>query len=539
MEFPFSQIQTGIQKLPRNDGTLQPVTLIRLGAALLLMLAACLIDMLPVFKTLLLILSVLVAGYDILLDLVDVVLKLDFFTAPVVLVLIILLSFLIGRGWEAALCVILYQLGLVLLGFCSRKTRQSAQEMPQDKDLQDRVSVVLNTDGADGTELGKTLQNAASPILKVMLALALLFGILMPIVTSLSVKESISRALILLVLSLPLSVVSALPLPGVVGLGYSACFGALFGNARVLEKLQSIKTVVIDKSGIFADSQPQFIGVKSEILDEDTFMEFVAHAAYYSDQPFAKAILASQDREFRLDLISDFQDIPGSGIDLKIGGNSVTLAKRELLAERGEAVPYEGKEENSVYYLMVAGKYIGKVLLAENLNKSNANLISKLKEAGVQRCVLLTEDSRNDSERLGLSLDADEVYSEFTDDTKLQYLETLDSKETMYLYANSLEKHSNAAVDLRASKKGKYADALVNPDALEQFPVCFAISRRMKEITAENAVFAFVIKAILLFLGVTGNCTLWFALFLEIAAALAAAINAIRVTKKPLVELKP
>ena len=539
MESPFSQINSYMQKLPRSSGKLDSILIARLVVAALLLAAVRFLDLLPGLKIVLLLLAVLAAGYDVILDLVDAVLNHDFFSAPAVMVLIVVLSFLISSGFEGAVCMILYQAGLILVNYAVGRTRASALEMlsRSDPDFRDRASIIIDDEQAGETDLQKEISGAASAVLKCLIVLAVVFAILMPIVTKLTVRESIRRTMIILAISLPVSALAALPLPGVVGISFATRLGVLFNHARVLEKLRQVKTAVIDKNGIFSDSQPEFLGVKTDILDNDTFMEFVAHAVYYSDQAFAKAILATQDREYRLDLISDFKDIPGFGVDLKIGGNNVTLAKRELLTERGEAIPYEGKTDNSVYYLMIAGKYIGKVLMSDNLNKQNASLISDLKKTGVEHCILLTEDSKEEGEQLGMSLNADEVYSEFTDETKLQYLESLERKDTMYLYANSLQAHSNAAVDVRVSKKGKYADALVSPSRLELFPETIRLSRRVKEIVTENVVFAFLVKAILLFLALTGNCSVWFAVFLDFAAAVATVLNAIRVTKEPLIDL--
>ena len=539
MDSPFSQINSYMQKLPRSSGKLDGLLIGRLVVSALLLAAVQFMDLLPGLKIVLMLLSVLIAGYDVLLDLVDAVLNHDFFSASAVMVMITVLSFLISTGLEGAVCMILYQLGLVLVNFATDKTRRSALEMlsRSDPDLCDRASLVIGDEKAGETDLQNEISSAATTVLKCLVLLAVAFAVIMPIATSLSVRESIRRAMIILAISLPVSVLASLPLAGIVGISFATRFGVLFNHARVLEKLRLVKTIVIDKNGIFADSQPEFIGVKTDVLDTETFMEFVAHAVYYSDQSFAKAILAAQDREYRLDLISDFKEIPGSGVDVKIGGADVTLAKRELLTERGEAVPYEGKEDNSVYYLMVAGKYIGKVLMSDHRNQQNTRLISDLKKAGVEHCILLTEDSKDEGEQLGMSLNADEVYSEFTDETKLQYLESLERQDTMYLYANSLQAHSNAAIDVRVSKKGKYADALVNPTKLELFPESFGLSRRVREICLENVLFSFVVKAVLLFLALTGNCTVWFAIFLDFVAAIATILNAIRVTKDPLIDL--
>lgn len=539
MESPFSQIKSYMQKLPRSSGKMDAILIARLIVAALLLAAVKFMDLLPGLKIVLLLLSVLIAGYDVVLDLVDAVLNHDYFSAPAVMVLIAVLSFLISTGFEGAVCMILYQAGLILVNYAIDRTKGSALEMlsRSDPDLRDRASIIIDDEQAGETELQKEISSAASMVLKCLMVLAVVFAVLMPIVSGLSVRESIRRAMIILAISLPVSVLAALPLAGIVGISFATRLGVLFNHARVLEKLRQVKTAVIDKNGIFADSQPEFLGVKTDILDNNTFMEFVAHAVYYSDQAFAKAILATQDREYRLDLISDFKDIPGFGVDVKIGGNDVTLAKRELLTERGEAIPYEGKSDNSVYYLMVAGKYIGKVLMSDNLNKQNTSLIADLKKAGVEHCILLTEDSKEEGEQLGMSLNADEVYSEFTDETKLQYLESLERKDTLYLYANSLQAHSNAAVDVRVSKKGKYADALVSPTRLELFPETIRVSKRVREITVENVIAAFIVKAILLFLALTGNCAVWFAIFIDFVAAIATILNSIRVTKEPLIDL--
>ncbi len=536
MDSPFSQINTYINKLPRSSGRLDAILIIRLIVSAALLAVALLVDILPVFRIVLTLLAAIVAGYDIFLDMIDAVAANDFLAPPIILITITVLSFFIGYEWEGVLLLILFQLGSCLVGYAVAQTHQSAQQILSrtDRDLADRASVIIETEKAEEGDQEKAIRKAAGTVLKCLIPVAVLFAVLVPIFTELSVRESIHRALIILTLTLPVSAVAALPLPGIIGLSYATRFGALFNHTSVLEKLRLIKTAVLDKSGIFSDIQPEFIGVKTELLDEDTFMEFVRHAVYYSDQPFAKAILANDDREFRLELIRDFHEIPGSGVEVNIGGADVLLAKSELLAERGVAVPYDNSNGNGVYYMIIAGKYVGKVLMSDNLNQKNARLLPDLKTAGIRKCVLLTDDSRDESETLGMTLQADEVFAEFTDETKLRYLESLSKNETMYIYANSPEAHSSAAIDIRASKRGKYADALVSPEELEKLPAVIGLSHRVSDIVKENAVFVFIIKAILIFLGITGLCTVWFAVFMDFVAAIATILNSIRVTKKPI-----
>ena len=533
---PLNQINDFLTAVPRREGGFSLTLLLRLVVAAVLLALALMAKMPTVFRVIVMILSAGIASYDLVVEMVDAVYEGDYFAPSVLYVLIAVLAFVIGYGWEGALLMILYQLGSALIDAAAKRSRRSAQELIDRRrsEFAEKASVLIEDAQAGDTAMEAEVKTAMTLLIKVMIAIALVFAVAMPIFTELSVRASIHRALIILCLATPTSVLVAMPVAGVYSLSYATHFGTLIKNARILERLAGIQRVVVDKNGIFSDDKPQFVGVKSDVLDEKTFMEFVAHALYYSDQPFAKAILAAEDREYRLDLISDFHDIPGSGVDVTIGGSKVTLAKRELLADRGEAVPYEGKAEGNVYYLMVSDKYIGKVLLTDHINQENAELFSELKSVGVQNCVLLTDDSRDESEKLGTQLNADEVYAEFSDETKLRYLEQLDNTDTLYLYTNSLEMHSSAAVDVRMSNKGKYADALVDPDALKLFPGTIMISQRLRQIMTENAVFAFFVKAILVVLALTGRCTIWFAIFLDCAAALATILNSIRITKNPL-----
>ena len=87
---------------------------------------------------------------------------------------------------------------------------------------------------------------------------------------------------------------------------------------------------------------------------------------------------------------------------------------------------------------------------------------------------------------------------------------------------------------MRVSKKSKFADASVDPERLTNLPFAVQISKRMGQVQAENAIFAFLVKALLIFLAINGKCTLWFALFLDSAVAIGTVLNAIRVTSDSL-----
>lgn len=525
----------------QSPGGLNSIIVIRLIVASLIFAVSLIVKMPSLVRILLLALSVVVSGYDVALDAVNSVESGDYFATPIVIVFVAVISFFIGFGLEGAALMMFYQIGQILIAYAQERTVKSAKELLcySDEETVEKVTGIIEEENAGKMAMEYTVGSAASFILKIALGIAVLYAVLIPILTNLSFAVSIHRALTIIVIATPLSVVVAMPLTGIIGICYGAQFGVIFNNAAAMEKAAEVETAVFDKPGVFADDHPSLVSAQSDLLDKSTFMNFAAHAVYYSEQPFAKAISDAFNLDYKLDLISDFQDIPGCGVDLKINGAHVTLATRELFASRGEAVPYENaKEDYQMFYMMVSEKYVGKIALTNEIYGETEQLAPDLKAIGFDKCILLTEDGKEESEAAATELEFDEVYGECDTERKLRLINDLKaSRDTqmMYVYANGFDAHSAADLDIRVSRKGKFADILVIPEYIANLPLALQLCSRVREVAAENAIFAFVIKAILIFLSLTGYCNIWFAIFIDMVAALATILNSIRVTSPSLI----
>lgn len=515
---------------------------IRLVIASVIFAVAAVVNMPAVLKTILLVVSALVAGYDIILDAVNSVESGDYFAAPVLLVFVAVIAFVIGYGIDAAAMLILYKVGRILADYVRDRTLLSAEELLRYRD-EEEIERTVDTAGKAGAgELasGDAIEASAAFVLKILIGVAVLFAILAPLLTHLTVRESIRRALSILVIATPASAVLAIPLVGLVGIFSASRFGVLFGKARTIEKLSEIKTLIVDKAGVLAEECPKLLSVQSDILDTNTFLTFASHAVYYSEQPFAKALSNAADGEYKLEVISNFNELPGYGVEVDIGGAHVTLATKELFIGRGEAVPYEGETSDAiVYYMMIAGRYVGKIAISNSALDSVEQFVPECRNAGIARCVLISEDGREEIEAFAEKFGFDGAVGELDTEKKLALIENIcqnnpDGK--MYVYSNGIETHSKADIDVRVSKAGKYADALVNPSNVSTLPAVFPIAQRLREITSENAIFAMVIKAILVFLSINGWCSIWFAMFIDCAATIFTELNAIRVSSDSLLK---
>ena len=97
--------------------------LLRLVVAAVLLALALMAKMPTVFRVIVMILSAGIASYDLVVEMVDAVYEGDYFAPSVLYVLIAVLAFVIGYGWEGALLMILYQLGSALIGAAAKRSR--------------------------------------------------------------------------------------------------------------------------------------------------------------------------------------------------------------------------------------------------------------------------------------------------------------------------------------------------------------------------------------------------------------------------------
>ena len=515
------------------------IIVIRLVVASVIFAVSLILDMPEFLSIILLVLSALAAGYDIVLKAMNSIEEGDYFSVPVVVVFIALLSYFIGFAIEGAALVLLYQIGLMLINYAQEHTKKSALDLLgyQDESVRAKMAALLDDKEASSMSIEAVMKSSAGSVLKLAMVFSVVYAIALPLFTNYTYIVSIHRALTIILIATPMSVVVSIPLAAMVGMCYSAQQGVTIEKATSIEALADSTVAIFDKGGIFADECPRIIAMYSDILDSGTFMNFVAHSVYYSDQPIAKAIAAAFDQDYRLDVIGNFRDIPGYGMELSIDGIPVSFGTRELYSSREVELPDDSAAIGQTYYMVVANKYVGKVVISSEVNEETENLIPEMKAVGINRCILLTEDNKEVGQQFAELMNFNEMYAQCDTEKKLSIISEIVRREkgaVLFIYSSGVEAHSEAAVDIRVGNRGKFADVIVSPAYINNLPFAKQVAVRVKEIAIENALFAFIIKALLVFLSIVGYCNLWFAIFIDMVAAVATILNTIRVTNESL-----
>lgn len=232
--------------------------------------------------------------------------------------------------------------------------------------------------------------------------------------------HALINAVAVLIIACPCALGLATPMAIMVGTGRGATAGVLIKNAEALEILESIDTLILDKTGTLTEGKPRVTSVEPtanwKVMD---ILRFAATVEQSSEHPLATAILAEAARQnARPESVSDFRSFPGKGIVGRVDQRTILLGTGAFLRENGiafDALENRAKvlrnSGQTVVYIAVDGRGAGIIAIADPIKSSAAEAVAQLRKEDL-RLIMLTGDSRVTAEAVAQSLGIDEVIAE-------------------------------------------------------------------------------------------------------------------------------
>src|SRR5712692_7592785 len=148
---------------------------------------------------------------------------------------------------------------------------------------------------------------------------------------------ALSAAVAAIVIACPDALALATPTAITVGVGRAARAGVLFRNATVLEAAAKVDTVVFDKTGTLTEGRPSVTDViPATGVEEAEILRLAAAADAQSEHPLATAVVeAAKQRALVVDPPSQFEAVPGHGVQATVGGRTVLVGNGKLLERDG------------------------------------------------------------------------------------------------------------------------------------------------------------------------------------------------------------
>ena len=345
------------------------------------------------------------------------------------------------------------------------------------------------------------------------------------------------RALTFLVISCPCALVISIPLSFFAGLGGASRAGVLVKGSNYLETLSKTRVVVFDKTGTLTQGVFDVTGVHHNTMPQEKVLEYAALAECASSHPISKSLQRAYGGEIDRHRVTDVQEISGNGITAKVDGTDVAVGNSKLMDRLGIAW-HDCHSVGTIIHLAIDGQYAGHIVISDVVKPHAKEAIAALKQAGVEKTVMLTGDIRRVADHVAGELCVDEVHSELLPADKVAQVERLLSSADGKLAfvgdgINDAPVLSRADIGIAMGAMGsdaaiEAADVVLMDDDPLKISKAIRISRKCLRIVYENIVFALGIKSLCLVLGAMGIANMWAAIFADVGVMVIAVLNAIR-----------
>ena len=240
-------------------------------------------------------------------------------------------------------------------------------------------------------------------------------------------------AVTVLIIACPCALGLATPMSIMVGVGRGAREGILVRDAQALEQLETIDTLVIDKTGTLTEGKPRVVSITvADGIDENQLLRFVASVERSSEHPLGHAILeAAKARGVLLGDVSHFSSPPGKGVTGTIEGKTVALGNAKLMAEfeidtrdLDHAAASARRDGATAIYAAIDNRAAGVIAIADPIKTSAKAAMQALRGDGL-RIVMLTGDNVATAKAVAGKLGIDEIEADVLPEHKNAVIQRL------------------------------------------------------------------------------------------------------------------
>ncbi|GEN86235.1 MULTISPECIES: heavy metal translocating P-type ATPase [Oceanobacillus] len=337
----------------------------------------------------------------------------------------------------------------------------TGESIPVDKNIGDTaIGSTINKNGMltiEATKIGK--DTALAQIVKVVeeaqgskadiqRVADRVSGIFVPVVVGLAVitflawyifvapgdlRAALVPAITVLVIACPCALGLATPTSVMAGSGRAAELGVLFKGGEYLENTRLIETIVLDKTGTVTKGEPGLTDVvpQGDVTEED-LLRMAASAEKHSEHPLAEAIVkGAEEQNISLIETTDFQSIPGAGIQVTWEGEPLFIGTRKLMKQQNidisimEEKMIEMEADGKTAMLVgFQGMLIGMIAVADTVKETSKAAIERLHEQGLE-VILLTGDNERTAQAIAKEVGVDRVIAEVLPEQKADEIKRL------------------------------------------------------------------------------------------------------------------
>lgn len=380
----------------------------------------------------------------------------------------------------------------------------------------------------------------------IVIVIAFLIAIVPPLVIAQPFNVWIYRALVMLVIACPCSLVISTPVSIVSAIGAATRQGVLFKGGHALETAGKLHTLAFDKTGTITQGLPLVQGIYDIGISKEMVLLIAASLEVQSEHPLAKAIVTeAKNQGMELVTPDNFKSFSGQGIWASLGQQTYVVGNRRLFKEVG--IPISQKvesllvkiEENGQTPVLVGNdkECLGALALADGVRLEATEALRQLKRVGVKQLVMLTGDRNTVAKQIANEVGIEEYYGELLPQDKLSSINTLKSAGVVGMVGDGInDAPALAAADISFALGTidialETADVVLVGSDLRKLAYAVDLSSRTVAVIQQNVVFSLVTKGLFLLLGTFGFVGLAVAVLADTGSSLLVTANGMRLFK--------
>lgn len=346
-------------------------------------------------------------------------------------------------------------------------------------------------------------------------------------------------ALTFLVISCPCALVLSVPLTFFSGIGAGSKQGILFKGGLSLEAIKDVKAVVMDKTGTITEGN--FVLQEAVPVGKTTKEELLSIACACeenSTHPIAVSIVNAAKQEKLVEKkATQIKEITGHGMEAVIEGKKVLCGNGKLMEENGiDYTAYQKGNYGTEVLVATEGRMMGYLVISDTIKKDARPAVYSITKQGLVT-VMLTGDTKENAEAVAEATGVNKVYAKLLPEDKVNKLLEIRKTHGKVMFVGDGINDApvlagadvGAAMGTGADAAIEAADVVFMTSNMEAIPEAIRIAKATGRIALQNVVFALVVKALVMILGIAGIASMWLAVFADSGVAMICVINSIRI----------
>ena len=239
-----------------------------------------------------------------------------------------------------------------------------------------------------------------------------------------------------LIIACPCALGLATPTSIMVGTGKGAEQGILIKDAEALENFRKIDFVIFDKTGTLTEGKPRVTDIVTfNNNNEDYVLKIAASGDKKSEHPLAEAIVnEAEERKLEFLQITDFNAIPGHGIEISLNRSKIFLGNRKLMEDKKIDLEIAWDEDvrlsnegKTPMFIAKDTTLMGIIAVADVLKENSGQAIKELHKLGI-KVAMLTGDNKRTAEAIARTVGIDRILAEVLPEDKSKEVKKLQSE---------------------------------------------------------------------------------------------------------------